>query len=228
MKLFKILADILICFSAIAFTLVFLICCLLGEADIFGVAGIIRYSWVMLFFMLLPVLLIIISIILKIHNEKFMQYIVVGLIFIFLFGIFGSSRLFYKNMINFEESALITLEEKLAFELPKNMKTATITYENYTISYLKITDNDERIAFQNNINDNENWTDKTSTALCNSLPYEINSVICNDDYFMFYNLTTNEFNTYPIENGVYECIFIAYDKDINKLTILQNYKFTVI
>ena len=42
------------------------------------------------------------------------------------------------------------------------------------------------------------------------------------DYFIFYNITNGEYNTYPVD-GEYECVFIAYDSDLQRLIIIDNY-----
>lgn len=222
------LGNIFIILSILALPIAFSISCLIGEVHIFAHAGISRYSWIMYLFTPVPILLIIIGAFLRIQNRKFKKYIIVGFICCTLFCVFGSSRFFYKDTISYEESAIYSVEDKLGIDLPKNRKTATIFYDNFTISYIKITDNDERMNFYNSFNKSQIWINTVSESLCDSLPMQIMIDLSDYDYFMLYNLTTNEYNAYPFDTGVYECIFIACDKDLNRLTILQDYEFTVL
>ena len=41
------------------------------------------------------------------------------------------------------------------------------------------------------------------------------------DYFVFYNVTLDEYNSYP-NDGEYKIIFIAYDNEMQKLLILDD------
>lgn len=50
MKKIKIIANILFWITLVSPMVSFSLASIIGEADIFGVAGIVRYSWVMWFF----------------------------------------------------------------------------------------------------------------------------------------------------------------------------------
>ena len=45
----------------------------------------------------------------------------------------------------------------------------------------------------------------------------------NYDYFLFYNITNDEYNKVQLR-GQYECIFITYDCDLNRLRIIDGIK----
>ncbi len=63
---------------------------------------------------------------------------------------------------------------------------------------------------------------KIEKLLPNSIQYEI----YNFDYFVFYNITNNEYNEYP-DDGEWDCVFIAYDNELQRLIILDEYKVVV-
>ena len=58
------------------------------------------------------------------------------------------------------------------------------------------------------------------------LPLDIQYESNTFDYFVFYNITSNEYNTFSL-SGQYECIFIAYDSDLQRLIILNNLKVNI-
>lgn len=62
-----------------------------------------------------------------------------------------------------------------------------------------------------------------SSKIKSLLPFDIQYEIETFDYFVFYNITNNEFNIYPLD-GEYECIFIAYDYELQRLIIIDDYK----
>ena len=47
------------------------------------------------------------------------------------------------------------------------------------------------------------------------------------DYFLFYNITDNEYNQYP-NVGNYDCVFMAYNMQQNRLILIDDYKITIV
>ena len=58
------------------------------------------------------------------------------------------------------------------------------------------------------------------------LPLEILYESETFEYFVFFNITSNEYNISPL-SGENECIFIAYDCDLQRLIILNDYKINI-
>ena len=67
------------------------------------------------------------------------------------------------------------------------------------------------------------WEDKLSSKIQGLLPLERQYNLNQFDYFVFYNVTLDEYNQYP-PNGEYECIFIAYDCELQRFIILDDWK----
>ena len=59
------------------------------------------------------------------------------------------------------------------------------------------------------------------------LPIIMQNEIQTFDYFLFYNLTTNEYNVTPRDRGVYDTLIMAYDLSLNKLMIINNYTISL-
>lgn len=65
------LAKMLFWLTLISPMISFSLACLIGEADIFGITGMIRYSWIMLLLIPIGILSILIGIKLKNNNQKY-------------------------------------------------------------------------------------------------------------------------------------------------------------
>ena len=81
MKTVRILSNILFWITLISPMAAFVLASVVGEVNIFGVAGIVRYSWVMLFFIPLGVLSILIGNKLKKSNQNYKKNYIIAFIF---------------------------------------------------------------------------------------------------------------------------------------------------
>ena len=71
MKKEKVLGNILFWMTLISPMISFSLASMIGEAEIFGVAGIIRYSWLMILFIPVGILSILIGLQLKKNKQKY-------------------------------------------------------------------------------------------------------------------------------------------------------------
>ena len=71
MKKYRVLGNLLFWMTLISPLFSFQIVCLLGEVDIFQTSGMIRYTWVMLFFIPIGILSILIGIKLKKNKQNY-------------------------------------------------------------------------------------------------------------------------------------------------------------
>lgn len=203
----------------------FVIACLIGEVNIFGMAGSIRYFWIMWLFIPLGVLSIIIAIKLKQNKQEYKKNYIVAIICIPLLIIFGSFR-FLSSDISYDADKLNYTAKITKLELPKQVKIANIDLESYTVSYLKIIDEKEKNNFEYKLEKDALWQKNLSSKIKSLLPIDIQYELENFDYFVFYNLTLDEYNTYPLD-GEYDCIFIAYNSKLKKIIILNNLKINL-
>ncbi len=218
----KILGNIIFWTTLISPMLSFSLASMIGEPNIFGVAGIIRYSWVMLLFIPIGVLSILIGFKLKKSNQKYKKNFIISLICIPLLLIFGSYRFIFNNIVSYDVNKVSIIEDKTNLEFHEEIKVATIKQDLYEISYVKINNNDSKYVFEQEIINNKLWCDTLNFQIKSLLPIDIQYESEVFDYYVFFNITNNEYNKLPI-NGEYECIFLACDCDLSRLLILDDY-----
>ena len=225
MKKIKILCNILFWATLISPIVSFSLAGKIGEVNIFGVAGIIRYSWIMWLFIPIGVLSIIFGLQLKKNNQKYKKNYIIAFICLPLLIIFGSYRFIF-NSVTYNVDEVLIIENKLDVELPKEIKVATIKLDLYDLSYAKIINNESNKRFEQEIDNNILWQNNLSLEIKQFLPLNITYEIESFDAFVFYNATKNEYNKYPLNNQDC-CVFIAYDYETQRLIILNNYKIAI-
>ena len=225
MKKIKDLSEIIFWLTLFSPMYSFALASEIGEIDIFGVAGIVRYSWVMLLFIPVGVLSILIGLKLKNSNQKYKKNFIIAYICLPLLLIFGSYRLIFTN-ITYDVEKISIIEEKVNLDLPEEIKVATMESDLYCTSYVKITSSEDKEVFERELASNELWQlwqYEFNSGIISLLPFDVLSESHGFDYFVFYNITNDEYNKITL-NEECEIIFIAYDKDLQKLVILDEYK----
>ncbi|MDY3899327.1 MAG: hypothetical protein SOZ32_03870 [Bacilli bacterium] len=228
MKKIKVLGNVLFWLTLISPMISFSLAGMIGEIEVFGVTGIVRYSWLMLLFIPIGILSIIIGLKLKNNNQKYKKNLIIAFICLPLLIIFGSYRFIFSNTISYNTNKVSIIEDKIGIKLPNKIKVATEKLDLYNVSYVKIIDNECKESFEQSIKSNSLWKNKLNYEIRGMLPlyFQAQYESENFDYFVFYNITSNEYNTLP-SSGEYECIFIAYDCDLQRLIILDDYKINL-
>lgn len=199
----------------------FALICLIGEANIFGVAGMVRYSWVMWLFIPVGIMSVIISIILKNSNQNFKKNLIIVFICLPLLLIFGSFRFIFNN-VSYDVSKIAAIEDKINIEIPHEIKVATNKFDLYDVTYTKITNIDSKKFFEQEIRNSRVWQSELNSKIKSLLPLDIQYETEAFDYFVFCNVTDDKYNQDSI-NGECEIIFVAYDCDLQRLIILDGY-----
>ena len=203
----------------------------IGEVDVFGTAGMLRYSWIMWLFVPVGILSILIGIKLKKNNQKYKKNLIIAFVCVPLLLIFGSYRFLFNDTVSYDDiDTIYAVEETINLNLPNEIKVATTKFDSPTESYneirAKIINNESKVNFEQEIETNPLWQNELGTKIKSLWPtmpqYEVEFY----DYFIFYNITTGEYNTYPTD-GIYECVLIAYDCDLQGLIIVDNYTIYV-
>ena len=134
--------------------------------------------------------------------------------------IFGSYRFIFDS-VSYDVEKVDAIEEKIKLELPDQIKIATNAFDSYDISYVKIIDEKSKQDFEMELRSNTLWQNRLDRQFLGLLPVNIQIEVGSFDYFVFYNLTNDEYNTYPSNN---ECnyVFIAYDNETQRLIILDS------
>ena len=222
----RLLGNILFWTTLISPIVSFSLASMIGEADIFGVAGIVRYSWVMLLFIPIGILSIFIGFKLKNSTQKYKKNFIVSFICLPLLIIFGSYRFVFNSAVSYDVNEVSIIEEKINFEIPDDIKVATNKLDLYNISYIKIISNESKDVFEQEIGNNQLWQKEIKPEIKSLLPLDIQYESEVFEYFLFFNITSNAYNISPL-SGQYECIFIAYDCDLQRLIILSDYKINI-
>ena len=222
----RILGNTLFWTTLISPIVSFSIASMIGESNIFGVAGIIRYSWVMLLFIPIGILSIVIGFKLKNSTQKHKKNFIVSFICLPLLIIFGSYRFIFNSVVSYDVNEVSIIEEKINFEIPRDIKVATNKLDLYDISYLKILNSESKDMFEQEVENNQLWQKELQPEIKSLLPLNIQYESEIFEYFVFFNITSNEYNIPPLR-GQNECIFIAYDCDLQRLIILNDYKIDI-
>lgn len=226
MKKRKTLGDVLFWSVLISPILSFTLASMIGEADIFGVAGIIRYSWVMLLFIPIGILSILIGFKLKNSTQKYKKNFIVSFICLPLLIIFGSYRFVFNSTVSYDVNEISIIEEKINFEIPNEIKVATNKLDFYNISYVKVINNESIEAFEQEIENSTIWQKELNSEIKALLPLDIQYEAEVFDYFLFYNITSDEYNV-NLTKGNSEIIFIAYDCEMQRLIIIDKYTISI-
>ena len=222
MKKGKLFSKILFWITLFTPIISFYLVCMIGEANIFGVAGIVRYSWIMLLFIPICILSILIGLKLKNSKQKYKKNFIISFICLPLLIIFGSYRFIFNSVVSYDVDEVSIIEDKINFDIPDEIKVATNKLDLYNISYVKIVDNESKDVFEQEIRNNQIWQDKLNSDIKSLLPITIQYETEVFDCFLFYNMTTDEYNEYPLSEKC-ECVFIAYDCEGQRLIILDGY-----
>lgn len=225
MKNPKMLNNILLICSIISLLISFALCCLVGESEIFGVVGIVRYSWIMWLF--IPVNACFLLILKKTKVAKKVNYIVT-IIVIVLLSIYGSYRFIFADTVSYNTENLQSIEKYVDITFPNNIKIATWQLEEYKISNIKIIDCAENDNFQRIIENDNRWNKKIDTFAKSYFYPIVQADLDSFDYFMFYNISLNEFNNYSLSEGNYDCLFVAYNYEVGSLVVLEDYTLKIV
>ncbi len=228
MKLMKMLGWVIFWGCFLSIPLSFSMVCKVGEVEIFSAPGLVRYSWVMWLFIPIGVCSILIAVILKSKNLGYKKNIISGCISIALLFLFGSYFLLFAHVVTYDEKPIIAAEEKASISLPDDIKIASNAKgENkFSITYAKLLDESEKASFEAEISVNSKWSDTLDNRFRGEAPGIISYEAYTFDYFVFYNATLGEYNTFPKAAGSYECVLIAYDKEVGRILIIDEFILT--
>lgn len=191
----------------------------IGEVEIFGVGGIVRYSWVMLLFIPIGILSIVVGLKLKKNNQKYLKNIVIACICLPLLLIWGSYSFLFSN-VTYDVNKIHVVESKTSLDLPNEIKIATVDLDIYDISYAKILDEKDKETFEREIQTSQLWQKQLNADIKQLLPKDIQYIAETYDYFVFYNTDSQQYNSSTAKG---QCVFIAYNCQFQKLMILDNY-----
>lgn len=215
----KIIGNILIVISIIAGPLAFYVGCLVGEVDIFGMAGM-SYLWISFLFLPLTIGCLIFGCIKTKSTNRSKKHIVIGIctsVFIAIMGISGLSVKVDKSD-NFVKEVSV----KANISLPSNLKVMTKYYENETECNFKILDSTEEKRFQNSV-EKDPWVTLLPAASKGLLSTSILNKIYGFDFCCLFVETTNSYNPQYVDSGNYSLILFSYQKNKHHVMIISTF-----
>lgn len=225
MKREKFFEHILFWLTLISPMVAFALASAIGEADIFGVLGIVRYSWVMWLFIPVGALCLFVGCMLKRKRMRYKKNVIIACICLPLLLLFGSYRYVFDS-VTYDADRVQAVASQIDLALPEDIKVATHDMGAYTVSYGKITEQESRAAFEKSLATHSLWQRELHPGIQYALPFDISYDVAMFDYFVFYNVTRQEYNAYPFD-GECECVFIAYDCEQQRFILLDGYTVAV-
>ena len=222
-KRYRIINTILICLTVISPMMAFSLSCKIGEVETFGIGFVARYSWIFWLFTFLPILLFAFGFVLKKQGKSCKPNFVLGLLFLGILVVFGSYHLIFQEF-DYDPAYVDSIDEKLAVDLPNQMKVVTEEHLEYNITYAKVSDEKKFIS---DLEISGYWKKELGSKIKGLLPDAYSQELVSAcEYFLLYNVTTGQYNIFP-PDGSYEIIFIAYDVEFQKLIIVDQYTVVV-
>lgn len=221
-KFIKVL-SILTCLSV---PVSFLLVIILGEIFVFSIYGILRYSWIFLLFIPIPLLSFIFCA--KSKTNQYKDKKSVAILSFVLIVVLGFSGI-VNNNVSYNNEIINEINNKTSLEIPNNLKIVNYDKKDYIIGYAKITDKETKNSFQNYVYLSNLWLTNIDD-LKNDLTYTITSNLNSAftkysfKYFILYNITTDTFNSIDTENDKQQnIIFIACNTSVGRIMYFYNY-----
>jgi len=191
-----------------------------------------RDLWVLWLWIPIPILSIVFG--LKYHHREFdCSKNIIGGVIIILILLIGGSMCLFVNEINCSELSnyIDVMEMKLpdggvcvdySDGIENNNSENIIKGIRKDIYYYG--NENKFLDFSENIKNSEKWI--LGSLMDESISVFINSFsrINNDNYYLIYNKTTGEYNTFPSNNNIENHIYtFIYDSNIKSIKIMDNY-----
>ena len=204
----------------------FLLVAFLGEIFIFSIYGILRYSWIFLLFIPIPLLSFICYV--KSKTDQYKDKKSIAILSFILLVVFGFSGI-TNNNISYDNTIINEINNKTSLNIPNNLKVINCDKKDYIMGYAKILDKETQNSFHDDVYTSNLWLTNIDD-LQNDLPHTITLELTSPmdkysfDYFVLYNITTNTFNSLDVENdNPQNIIFIAYSSNVGRIMYFYNY-----
>ena len=217
----KTIGLILFILTIISPIIFFFIAACVGEAQIFGMGGVIYWMWICYFGAGIALFSLVFALMEKKKGIRLRKNIIASCIVIPINIIFGSYRFIFADSYDYTNKIVLNVEKKAGIWIPENEKTITQKWDSYLIGYSKIVT--EKKAFDNTLYGN--WKRSLSVTIEHVLPIEIMYTTRLYDYFLFYDCVSHTYNEITNQDIGRDCVFLAYKTASGKLLLLDNYKY---
>ena len=184
--------------------------------------------WVFFLFTPIPVASIIFGIWIKRKNKKHKKNIIVGIVMAVLLCIYGSFTFIFADIYSHDDAPILRIEETLSIDIPEHTHINTQDWtkgtqtvrRGYIFSTSDIYFEEKAVKeFEEQLPSDSKWITVISSDMIG-----ITSIFCDTqayDYFIIYNVQTQEFNQLPSESGTYRFINVLYNTKSNTMKIVD-------
>lgn len=225
MKTLKALSIMLFVGAIAAGPLTFSIACLIGNVEIFGLAGM-SYLWLMLPFSVIPIASIIIGLVLHRKGLKAAKNIVAGSIMTCLMIAIGT----YSFSIAPDRSGafLDEVRSRTGLIIPYKCESASYGFYDGRVGNALISDPDEKRSFEESINHDDRWLHELTPASKGVLPPVFLSTIGNCDWYSLFVEPMGMFNPKEFVTGEYSVTLVAYQISKSHIYVFDSYWVNVL
>ena len=186
--------------------------------------------WVFFLFLPIPFASIIFGIYLKRKGYRFKKNVIVGIIMAAALIFYGSFSFILAGIYSNNDEPVKAAERMLQIDIP-NYSRSEVSFQDWTKSSQNVSrgyiysttdihfDDYSVKAFEEDILQNEKWMRGIPTEMIG-----ITSPFCDTssyDYYIIYNVDTNEFNKLPSDIGSYRLINLLYDPENNSMMLVD-------
>lgn len=191
-------------------------------------------SWKLYLLLPIPLTSIVLGILLKRKGIRSTKNIVIGVLASFILIGYGSFSFIFAHSFDTNYEIVNNVEHKTNINLPNSGKISTqygFDAQNGSPSvfeyFCQISFTDEEVAeFETALPTDARWQTEMPTVLTSLLSSWQPSFA--EDYYLLYNLDTEEYNTYPSQSGYYRFVYITYNIEKNYMSIIEYEKEIVL
>lgn len=196
----------------------------IGEQQIYGLAGMMRYMWIMWLMTPIGIGSIILGFKLKKRGCSYKGNVIVGVISIAFLILIGSYSFTSGSL--YDDEALLIITNHSGVEFPENTKAAQTDYVDFKVCVATIAPSDQ-MQFETYLRNSNESTNTLDPVVKNLMPDMVKHYLGENgspyELFIFRNLTTGEYNTTPTQFQETPCVFLAYDCDTGRILAVSDY-----
>ena len=153
--------------------------------------------------------------------------IILGVIFTFILGIYGSFALLFNASISHNKNHLLEYSNQTGIEIPYDgyftyvdMSMGSRTEETTLYAVMTLTNETEIMEFESALSNNPIWQNGINY---NYMDFYNLTKVSEYEYFALYDCQTNQFVTGDLSVGDHHLICVAYDSEEKVVMIIDYY-----
>ena len=183
--------------------------------------------YILYFFIPFPLLSILVGMKAKKIGIRGKGCIILGVIFTFVLGIYGSFALLFNASISHNKNHLLEYSNQTGIEIPYDgyftyvdMSMGSRTEETTLYAVMTLTNETEIMEFESALSNNPIWQNGINY---NYMDFYNLTKVSEYEYFALYDCQTNQFVTGDLSVGDHHLICVAYDSEEKVVMIIDYY-----